>query len=242
MSLYNPAHRTIRGKMLYTSKKPEFMDVKRGEEHFTFTKHSDGKTTLRAHCFISDPAPTVMRDIVYSLDESNRPMDCHVRLTVGDQFMGSGWFRFGDGFVECESYGPTIGRLSQRVETQPYDGMGTHPVVADGYLLGVLDWSQTKERTIGVYLPSPDHRGATPPMISRVDINAVYVGDETITVKAGTFAARHFQFVDDGSSGMAGQHPPYDVWITADADCIMLQGGVSGYMATWYELVELERD
>ena len=38
-------------------------------------------------------------------------MDCHVRLTVGDTFMGSGWFRFGPDFVECESYGPSIGRL-----------------------------------------------------------------------------------------------------------------------------------
>jgi hypothetical protein len=40
---------------------------------------------------------------------------------------------------------------------------------------------------------------------------------------------------------MSGQHPPYDVWITDDEDALMLQGGVAGYMQTWYELIALER-
>ncbi len=235
-------HRTVRGTILYTSKKPERLDQPRGIEHFTFTHHSDGKTTLRAHCEIEEPDPTVLRDIVYSLDEHRKPMDCHVRLTVGDAFMGSGWFRFGPDFVECESYGPTIGRVSQRVEMGgPIDGFGTHPVVADGYLLSTLAWTPGQRRRLRVMLPSPDHRGASPPLIAEVNIDALYVGPETVTVKAGTFAARHFQFLDDGSSGMAGTHPPYDVWISDDADGVMLQGGVGGYMQTWYELLSLER-
>jgi hypothetical protein len=29
--------------------------------------------------------------------------------------------------------------------------------------------------------------------------------------------------------------------VTADDDAIFVQGGVAGYMATWYELVELSR-
>jgi hypothetical protein len=36
-------------------------------------------------------------------------------------------------------------------------------------------------------------------------------------------------------------HPPYQVWVTADDDSIFVQGGVGGYMQTWYELVELNR-
>ncbi|MFN7263696.1 MAG: hypothetical protein ACK5T5_02040 [Phenylobacterium sp.] len=235
-------HRSITGTILYTSKKPERLDQPRGIEHFRFTHHTDGKRTLRAHCEIEEPHPSVLRDIVYSLDEHGRPMDCHVRLTVDDRFMGSGWFRFTEDAVECESYGPTIGRLSQRMPLNgPIDGMGTHPVVADGYLLALFDWAEGEKRKLRVMLPSPDHRGATPPIVSEVNIDAVFLGRETVTVKAGTFAARHFQFVDDGSSGMAGQHPPYDVWITDDADGIMLQGGVGGYMQTWYELIALDR-
>ena len=235
-------HRSITGTILYTSRKPDRLDQPRGIEHFRFTHHTDGKRTLRAHCEIEEPHPSVLRDIVYSLDEHGRPMDCHVRLTVDDRFMGSGWFRFTQDFVECESYGPTIGRLSQRMPLNgPVDGMGTHPVVADGYLLSLFGWVEGEKKKLRVMLPSPDHRGATPPVIAEVNIDAVFLGRETVTVKAGTFATKHFQFIDDGSSGMAGQHPPYDVWITDDADAIMLQGGVGGYMQTWYELIALDR-
>lgn len=236
-------HRTISGAILYTSKKPDRLDQKRGFERFMFTHHTDGKTTLRAHCEIEEPDPTVLRDVIYSLDEKRKPMDCHVRLTVGDRFMGSGWFRFTQDAIECESYGPTIGRISQRVPLdRPIDGFGTHPIVADGYLFSLFDdWDAKPRRTFDMYLPSPDHRGATPPLIAPVRIDGVYLGRETITVPAGTFQTRHFQFVDDGSSGMAGQHPAYDVWVTDDSDGIFVQGGVGGYMQTWYQLVSLER-
>lgn len=240
---FNMLHRLVAGTILYTSKKPERFNQKRGIEHFRFTHHADGKCTLRAYCEIEEPEPTVLRDIVYSLDEAGKPMDCHVRLTVGDRFMGSGWFLFTPDCVECESYSPSMGRLSQRFTLdRPINGFGTHPVVADGYLLSLLPWTVGQQRKLRVLLPSPDHRGATAPLICEVNIDALYVGPETLTVKAGTFAARHFQFLDDGSAGMATQHPPYDVWITDDADAIMLQGSVQGYMQTWYELVSIERD
>ena len=56
------------------------------------------------------------------------------------------------------------------------------------------------------------------------------------------FFCRHFRFVDESSEGMGGTtHPHYDMWVTADEDSIFVQGGVGGYMATWYELVELDR-
>ena len=60
-------------------------------------------------------------------------------------------------------------------------------------------------------LPSPDHRGATPPQFVQVKIDSPYVGAYTVGVKTGTFAARNFQFLDDGSS-MARTHPPDDLW------------------------------
>lgn len=242
-------HRRVSGKLLYTSNKPEFAGQQRGQEWFTFTHHGDGRVTFRAQCEIWDPKPTVLRDIIYSLDARGLPADCHVRLTVGDAFMGSGWFRFdldhaGSGMIACDSYGPSIGRLSQQVETRGgFDGFGTHPIVGDAYLTRCMDISKgPHRRTIRCFLPSPDHRGATPPMISEVKIDLEYVGDEKVTVAAGTFDARHFRFVDNSDSGMGGvQHPAYDMWVTADDDALFLKGGVGGYMQTWYELVELQR-
>jgi hypothetical protein len=187
-------HRTVSGFIRYTSKKPEIFNQERGRESFMFTHHSDGKVTFRAHCEIEEPSPTVMRDIIYSVDENFRPMDCHVRLTIGDAFMGSGWFRMvGDpndgGYIECESYGPSIGRVSQkRPMNGSFDGFGTHPIVGDGYLTRCMDVSKgPHKRPIRCLLPSPDHRGATPPMVAEVNMFLEYVGDETVTVAAGTF-------------------------------------------------------
>ena len=235
-------HRTVRGRIAYTSKKSERMNQPRGDERFTFTHHTDGKIVLRAYCEIEDPAPTVLRDVVFAMDEHRQPMDCTVRLVIDDKFNGSGWFRFSKTAIECESYGPSIGRLSQRVElAAPIDGFGTHPVVADAFFLSGFDWSTVKRRTMSMYLPSPDLRGATPPMLAPVKIDVEYVGEETVTVKAGTFATRHFRYLDVGDSGFSSQHPPYDVWVTADVDAVMVQGGVGGSMLTWYELIELER-
>jgi hypothetical protein len=238
------SHRRITGRIRYISKKPELFDQVRGFEDFAFTHHANGAVTVRAHCEIEEPRPTVMRDILYSLDEQGRPMDCHVRLSLDDAYLGSGWVRFdhGAGIVECESHGPTIGRLSQRMELPSVlDGFGTHPIVGDGFLTRIMDVAKgPHRRLLHVLLPSPDHRGATPPMVSRVDIHLEYVGEEVREVSAGRFPCRHFRFIDEGAMG-GSQHPVYDMWVTADRDSIFVCGGVGGYMQTWYELVELSR-
>ncbi len=238
-------HRTIKGKILYTSRKPGMEGKERGREYFTFTVHGDGKRTMRAQCEIEEPDPTVLRDITYSLDANDDPMDCFVRLTVGDEFMGAGLFIMKDGYVECESYGPSIGRLSQKRAIEgPMDGFGTHPIQGDAYITKKVDVTKGPHvHQLRTYLPSVDHRGATPPMIAEANMQLAYVGEETVTCAAGTFDAYHFRFTDE-NAGMAsdkGAHPEYDLWVTADDDRIYLKGGVGGYMQTWYELVELER-
>jgi hypothetical protein len=99
------------------------------------------------------------------------------------------------------------------------------------------------KRDFRCFLPSPDHRGATPPLLAEARIQLAYVGEETVTVKAGTFDCFRYKFTDDhaGMATASGAHPDYDVWVTADDDAIFVQGGVGGYMQTWYELVEYSR-
>jgi hypothetical protein len=241
-------HRTVSGTICYTSKKPEMMDQERGREWFSFTHHGDGSIIFRARCEIEEPAPTVLRDIIYHLDGQGVPQNLHVHLTVGDQFMGSGWINHvaheQGGTLNCESMGPDIGRLSQSLSYQgAIDGFGTHPIAGDGFTTRCMDVSKgPHRRQIRVFLPSPDHRGATPPMLAEVHIGLEYVGDEEVTVQAGTFACHHFRFVDDEGPGMGGvPHPHYDMWVTADDDHIFVKGGVGGYMQTYYELTSLDR-
>jgi hypothetical protein len=238
-------HRTITGRIDYTSRKPERLGQRRGYETFMFTHHSDGKATLRAHCEIEEPAPTVMRDIVYAMDETGRPMDLFVRLVVGDAFMGAGFLRLQDDTIDCTSYGPSIGRVSQAMPVGgAIDGFGTHPIVADAYMTRCMDLSKgPHKREIRVFLPSTDHRGATPPLIAESRMHLEYVGEEAVQIALGQFDCRHFRFTDEGAGMVTdqGAHPVYDLWVTADEDALFVQGGVGGYMQTWYELSALER-
>ena len=168
-------HRIIEGRLEYTSRKPSMEGKNRGFESFMFTHHGDGKVIMRAHCEIYEPDPMVMRDIVYAMDEHKQPMNLHVHLTVGDEFMGSGWMRFDGEHIECESFGPSIGRLSEKVRAElPMAGFGTHPIVSDGYMLSYQDWETTDKRLLNCYLPSPDHRGATvlPPKIGHAHFDS----------------------------------------------------------------------
>lgn len=235
------SYRTIRGKIRYTSKKPERMDEERGREYFSITHQPDNVMVMHAHCEIDD-APAVIRDVVSSMRSHDAsPLDCHVRLTVGDKFEGTGWMRLSDTMAELETYNVRDGRITQKIELkEPCRWLQAHPIVGDALLMKQYDLSKGpgKQYIPDMLLTSPDHRGATGPQYFKIGFSLVYIGEEEVTVEAGTFKARHFQ-VTDTAEGLPEEHPPYDVWCTADDDYILLKSGAAGYMQTHYELTEL---
>jgi hypothetical protein len=235
-------YRTLRGMIRYTSKKPERLDEERGREYFTLTQQPDGTDVLHAHCEIDDE-PMVVRDVVQAMDHATAaPRDCHVRLTVGHEFEGSGWFRFHDHYAECEMFNRRDGRVSQRIDVSaPVRWMQSHPIVGDALLMKLYDLAQGPGKTFfdNIMLSSPDHRGATGPMLFPMAHGIRYVGEEEITVGAGTFQSRRFQVVDTAGN-LPQEHPPYEVWCTADDDYLLLRASAGGYMQTHYELEQLE--
>lgn len=231
---------TVFGRILYTSKKPDRMDAERGREWFSITKHGDGSRTMTAHSEIDD-APAVIRDVSLTVDEGWRPCDSSVRLTVGGAFMGSGWFCFAPDAAECQAFTANEGRLDQRMALDaPLRAFGNHAIQNDAWLMNCYDRSQgpDTQKFDPIMLSSPDHRGATGPMLFRTSFGIAFVGEEKCTVGAGTFDALHFSVVDPD---LPQEHPPYDIWCTADGDYIMLKAAVTGYMMTHYELIELQR-
>lgn len=246
-------HRTIRGELQYTSRKPGREGHERGREFFTIVVHEDGRRTLNAHCEIDDPPP-VVRDVTLSFDVERRPTDALVRLSVGDRFMGASWFRFGARELECEGYTALEGRVSQRAEvTAPITAFGTHPIQADALLMSLArrDAGPAWQRFPELWMCSLDHRGATGPMLVKhpSGLRLAFVGPERVTVPVGTFDAWHFRIgdnvaqdaVEEGSANEPGKHPPYDLWCTTDGDFVCLKAQVTGYMQTYYELVALAR-
>ena len=234
---------TWRGRIAYTSRQPERMGAERGREHFTLTEQPDGISVLHAHTEIDD-APSVTRDVVASFDTATlAPVDGFQRLSVGGAFEGSGSFRFDGSAVRFDGVNASLGARNETValdRTAPW--FGHHAIVNDGFLgrLFPLDAAPGKRRVEGAVMSSPDHRGATGPEVFPLSFGLVYVGDERVTVGAGTYHARIFE-ITDTAQGLPEEHPPYRMWCARNPQGFFLQGGVEGYMQTWYELVELDR-
>ncbi|WP_313317293.1 hypothetical protein [Stenotrophomonas sp.] len=226
--------RSISGTIQYTSNQSHRQGAERGRENFQLDVHRDGSRVLAAHCEIDD-APPVVRDVNLRVDADNLPRECFVRIAVGGQFRGSGWFSFSPTEAQCESNTTVEGRVSQRFPLQsPLLAFGNHAIINDAYAMSLYDLSQGPgKQSFFMLLSSPDHRGATGPMIFPVQLAIEYVGEEEIEVIAGRFKARHFRILD---VGMPEEHPDYDLWVTADEHYIMLRATVTGYMQTAYEL------
>jgi len=236
------SQRSIRGTIRYTSNKPERLGQERGREYFILTDQADGVRTMHAHCEIDDP-PNVIRDIVMSIDGAGRPIDCSVRLSVGDRFEGIGLMRFTDRHAECETFNHRDGRITQRIDLEaPVGVLGAHPICGDALSLRLYDLGAGPGRKFfrNLMLTSPDHRGATGPLLFPIGFGLEYVGPERVSVAAGDFEALHFRYVDTAGQ-LPEEHPPYDVWCSAEGDYVFLKGAVGGYMQTYYELTELVR-
>jgi len=235
-------HRTWRGRIAYTSHKPERMNEDRGRETFTLHEQTYGTSVLHAHTEIDD-APDVMRDVVASFEtDTLAPIDGFSRLSVGGAFEGCGWFQFDDGHARFNGFNRAAGPNQTEIAlTARTPWFGHHAIVNDGFLsrLFPLGSAPGKIRVERAMMSSPDHRGATGPELFALSFGLVYLGDETITVGAGTFDARKFSIVDT-AEGLPEEHPPYEMWCANDAQGVFLQGGVGGYMQTWYELTEFE--
>lgn len=232
---------SITGTILYTSTKPERPGAERGREYFRIDTHADDCRTVAAHGEIDD-APAVVRDVNLRVGPDLLPRESFVRIAVGGEFRGSAWFRFADDRAECEAYTAIEGRVSQTMEIdRPLPAFGNHAMINDGFLLHLYDLSKGPgvQVTRRMLLSSPDHRGATGPMLFAIDLAIEFVGREKLHVVAGTFDALHFRYVD--IPGLPLEHPPYDLWCTDDGDYVLLKAKVGGYMQTAYELVAYSR-
>jgi hypothetical protein len=231
-------HKIIRGRIAYTSNKPDRLGHERGREVFTVVLHNDGRRSIMAHAEIDD-RPSVLRFEQLSLDPQWRPTDAFIRITVGDVMRGSGWFRFTDTQAECETWTSVEGRISQKWPLAgPTPMFGGHAIANDGWCTKVFDLNGPQTQTLPKFVvSSTDHRGATGPTINLVSATISLVGREKLAVKAGTFDSLHFRFGE--VHGLPVEHPIYDVWVTADGHYTFLKGTVGGYMMTQYELVEL---
>ena len=224
---------TCRGKIVYrTDGKGE-----EGREFFSVTVQPDGSRTLRALCEMDNDE--LLRDVVLSLDGAWRPLDAFVSLTIRSEFQGSAWFRFANGFVDCESFTRDTGRLSQRMATPMWPpSFGGHPVCCDTWHAKAAalcrDGDAPNQAVEGIAMSSPLPNGGSGPMLSFTDVDIEFCGSETITTPAGTFDTVHVK----NYNRRRGRAHQVEIWAWSD-DFVPVRARWD-LLGQTYELVELE--
>ncbi len=228
-------HRNSRGKILYIGGDGK----ERGREWWSMTFHEDGQRTLRAHCEIDDTE--VIREVIYTMDQNWKPLDCFNRLHVNRKFLGSGLVFVDGNEAECEVNNIELGRTSQKVSLGgPAQSLTVHPLTCDVFHCAGYDHSKDENpQTLkNVLSTSPLPNGASGPFLTVGTVTVQYDGRETITVPAGTFETDHYHFVMKPQPD--GTEKREDIWCLPD-DFTFVKVTVSGFLKdSRYELVELE--
>lgn len=222
-------HTTLRGEIGYYGENGEVT----GREWFNIAVQPDGSRTLIARCEMDDDE--VLRDVILAIDPEWRPLDLSVRLTVERRFQGTGWIRCTPHGVEMESCSREHGRLSQFHELDRWPAaLGSHALVNDCWKLQQFDLSRPREDQTFTHqvAMSMAANGATGPLLSVYAVTIRYIGEERLTVPAGTFDTRHFAILFPG-------YPPLDCWVMAGDYTFVRQ--YWSHLKGVYELVSFEK-
>ena len=204
----------------------------RGCERWMLSVHEDGTRTLRAHSEMWDTS--LQRDVVHTVTSSFRPLRTFITQRLGGAFLGEGWFHFRP--EELVSAGDLngFGSLDQRcpLVSEPQFFV-PHAVCCDAWIVPAYDLGMGGEQHLtDGWRSSPTANGSTGPCAERMPpIGVSLLGEERVTVPAGTFDTLHFAIEQPG--GVRDE-----LWTTAE-DYLLIQLR-SDILNSWYHLVTLE--
>jgi hypothetical protein len=151
----------------------------------------------------------ILRDVTYSMNGFT-PEEAYIRIVIKGQHEGSGWFTFEENQARCEAMINGGGRVSQVMKTpRRAASFGAHPVLCDCLHASLYDLKKGgRQKMTNILNSSHSPDGSTGPMLGEWEFDIELVGEEKITVPAGTFDTLHFRYHLD-HYGWA----PEEVWV-----------------------------
>lgn len=219
------------GRLSYRKKST---GVERGREDWWLTRNRDGTVTMRTLSMTDDSQ--FVRDVTYTRSKEGRPTDAFIRLQVADRLIGHGVFRVLDDKLEVSAEGVETGHTTQTVKV-PTDffAITTHAVMLDGWIWFNYDHAKGGEQVRTFYNTSTKWNGTDGPL-GRLEVYRIkLLGEEEITVPAGTFKASHFTMDSD-----LLKVPTSHLWVTGQ-DRILLRYDWTDFDLE-YVLTEWNRD
>lgn len=165
----------------------------RGREDWSITRSADGARTLSAHCRMFDSG--IERWVVHALGQAGDPIRSFISHRTGGKFLGEGWFLFFPGVLVGRALLRDGGQIEQSVTIDgQLDYFVPHAVAADSWITTCYDvsrggWQEVRHGFTSSLLPD----GSTGPLIEQhYGLRILLVGEESVSVPAGTYPTRHF--------------------------------------------------
>lgn len=188
----------------------------RGREDWQLTRNRDGSVTMRCLAMADDSQ--FVRDVTFTRGKDGRPTDVFIRLQVGDKLIGTGYFRIENDKLVVITDSAETGHVLQTVNV-PTDffSIVSHAVMLDGWAIFNYDRTLGGQQTRAVYNASTRWNGTDGPLGRLETVRLNLLGEEEITIPAGTFKAAHFTIDSDEL-----KTPTAHLWVAGE-DKILLR-------------------
>lgn len=174
-----------------------------GRETFRLTVAPDGTRTMRVYTDIFSRG--VQANVVVRVASTFRPLTAYVDISTKGVLKGSAFYIAGDRGIDAT----VVDAVGQQVRTHSdmpeQFSFGTHPLALDGWSTWYAPVVPGQIAKGAIYLVNGDATNARPMVGDVTPVDLEYVGEEQVTVPAGTFPTQHYR--------IAGQS---DVWVTGE--------------------------
>lgn len=183
----------LAGRLLYRRRSTGAV---RGREDFSITENRDGTATLTALAITDDSK--FVRHVVYTKARDGRPKDVFIRLQVGGDLVGSGYFRLEGDLLHITTDTAMTGHTVQTVKAPgDFFSVVTHSVMLDGWIVLNYDWEAGGLQRRAFYNTSTLWNGTDGPLGRMETYRITALPDADVATPAGTFPCRHVRMDAD---------------------------------------------
>jgi hypothetical protein len=164
-----------------------------GSEEWHLTVHPDGSRTLHARNRLEDAG--FQRHVTYRVAENFRPLEVTAVYWVKGAWRGTGLFAING--LELEAIAKTPDGMIQQTRRVPeHFSMIPHPLSTNAWPTWYYDKTKGGPQTMTVYDMDAGAQAVSSMLGKVYDQTLTFIGEEEMTVPAGTFATDHFR-IDD---------------------------------------------
>ncbi|MFM8516696.1 MAG: hypothetical protein ACKODA_02260 [Nevskiaceae bacterium] len=162
-----------------------------GGERFMLTRHPDGSRSLQMQTDLRSRGS--LFDVYLRVDAKFRPVTAFAHYWTAGMLKGAGFFEIEGDALRATSRGPASGSQTRATAVPARFSLGAHPVSGDGWHTAPYDMAARGVQTLNLYSVDAGADVTKPVLGTLLPLSVEYLGDERVTVPAGTFDAQRFR-------------------------------------------------